>query len=104
VPIARQLHPNLPLTPFWAYDDGSELAGQAGSFGIAVVAQTGTPLTVSYTNRLPATYPAWIPVDTRPTSLGNEVRVTTHLRGAFMASDSDGNPAVTPNPFGYSET
>jgi hypothetical protein len=21
--IARQLHPNLPPTPFWAYDDGS---------------------------------------------------------------------------------
>ena len=35
--IARQLHPNLPPTPFWAYDDGSGLGGQAGSFGMAVV-------------------------------------------------------------------
>ena len=28
--IARQLHPYLPPTPLWAYDDGSGLAGQAG--------------------------------------------------------------------------
>src|SRR5512141_2008473 len=44
--IARQLHPNLPPTPFWAYDDGSGLAGQAGSFGMAIVAQRDTPLDV----------------------------------------------------------
>jgi hypothetical protein len=43
--IYRQLHPQLPPTPLWAYDDGSGLAGQAGSFGMAVVAQSGTPLT-----------------------------------------------------------
>ncbi len=51
--IMRQLHPHLPPTPLWAYDDGSGLAGQAGSFGMAVVAQSGTPLDVSYTNHLP---------------------------------------------------
>jgi hypothetical protein len=55
--ITRQLHPQLPPTPLWAYDDGSGLVGQAGSFGLAVVAQTGTPLSVSFTNNLPATYP-----------------------------------------------
>jgi hypothetical protein len=33
VPITRQLHPKLPPTPLWAYDDGSGLGGQAGSFG-----------------------------------------------------------------------
>ena len=63
--IARQLHPNLPPTPFWAYDDGSGLGGQAGSFGMAVVAQSGTPLDISYTSNLPEIYPDWIPVDTR---------------------------------------
>ena len=42
--ISRQLHPDLPPTPFWAYDDGSGLAGQAGSFGMALVAQSGIPL------------------------------------------------------------
>src|SRR6266508_5022176 len=102
--ITRQLHPQLPPTPLWAYDDGSGLTGQAGSFGMALAAESGTPLEVSFTNRLPATYPAWIPVDTRLTPLGNQVRVMTHLHGGFVAADSDGNPAVTPDGFGPGQT
>ena len=66
--ISRRLHPQLPPTPVWAYDDGSGLAGQAGSFGMVLAAQSGTPIDVSYTNELPETYPSWIPVDTRLTS------------------------------------
>jgi spore coat protein A, manganese oxidase len=102
--ISRQLHPDLPPTPIWAYDDGSGLAGQAGSFGMAIVAQSGTPVTVHYLHALPATYPSWIPVDTRLTPLGNEVRLMTHLHGGFVAADSDGNPAVTPHGFGSGQT
>jgi spore coat protein A len=102
--ISRQLHPDLPPTPLWAYDDGSGLGGQSGSFGMAVVGQTDAPLHVSYTNRLPATYPGWIPVDTRLTPLADRVRVMTHLHGGFVAADSDGNPAVTPDGFGPGET
>jgi len=102
--ISRQLHPDLPPTPLWAYDDGSGLAGQAGSFGMAVVAQSGTPLQVSFTHGLPETYPSWIPVDTRLTPLGNQVRLMTHLHGGFVAAANDGNPAVTPNGFGPGET
>jgi spore coat protein A len=102
--IARRLHPQLPPTPLWAYDDGSGLGGQAGSFGMALVAQSGTPLEVSFTHELPATYPAWLPVDTRLTPRGREVRLMTHLHGGFVAADSDGNPAVTPNGFGPGET
>jgi spore coat protein A len=102
--ISRQLHPELPSTPLWAYDDGSGLGGQSGSFGMAVVARSGTPLTVSYTHNLPATYPTRLPVDTRLTPLGNQVRLMTHLHGGFVAADSDGNPAVTPNGFGPGET
>jgi len=101
--ITRQLHPNLPPTPLWAYDDGSGLAGQAGSFGMAVVARSGTPLTVSFTHNLPETYPDWLPVDTRLTPLGNQVRLMTHLHGGFVAAASDGNPAVTPHGFGPGE-
>jgi spore coat protein A, manganese oxidase len=104
VPISRQLHPKLPPTPLWAYDDGSGLGGQAGSFGMAVVAQTGTPLRISFTNNLPATYPPWIPVDTRLTPLGSQVRVMTHLHGGFVAAASDGNPAITPDGFGPGQT
>jgi spore coat protein A len=102
--IARQLHPHLPPTPLWAYDDGSGLGGQAGSFGMAVVAQSGTPLDVSYTHDLPEIYPDWIPVDTRLTPLGNQVRAMTHLHGGFVEADSDGNPAITPDGFGAGDT
>jgi spore coat protein A len=103
-PIARQLHPNLPPTPFWAYDDGSGLGGQAGSFGMVIVAQSGAALDVSYTSALPFTYPNWIPVDLRFPPLGDQVRVLTHLHGGFVNADSDGNPAITPNGFGPGDT
>jgi spore coat protein A len=101
--MMRQLHPDLPPTPFFAYDDGSGLAGQAGSFGMAIVAHSGTALDVSFTNALPMAYPSWIPVDTRLTPLGNQVRTMTHLHGGFVAGASDGNPAPgnTPNGFGF---
>jgi spore coat protein A len=102
--IERQLHPNLPPTPLWAYDDGSGLAGQAGSFGMAVVAESGVPLDVTYTHALPHRYPDWLPVDTRLTPKGRHVRIMTHLHGAFVAGASDGNPAVTPDGFGPGET
>jgi spore coat protein A len=102
--ITLQLHPYLPPTPLWAYDDGSGLDGQAGSFGMAVVAQSATPLTVSFTHGLPATYPDWIPVDTRLTPFGNQVRLMTHLHGGFVAGSSDGNPAATPDGFGPGQT
>ena len=107
VEIQRQLHPDLPPTPLWAYDpslDGSGLKGQAGSFGMAVIAQSGTPTQISFTHALPSTYAEWIPVDTRLTPLGNQVRVMTHLHGGFVAADSDGNPAVTPDGFGPGQT
>jgi spore coat protein A len=104
VATARRLHPDLAPTPIWAYDDGSGLAGQAGSFGMAIVAESGTPLTVEYTNMLPKTYPAWIPVDTRLTPHGNQVRAMTHLHEGFVAAASDGNPAVDRDGYAYGQT
>ena len=101
--IRRQLHPQLPPTPIWAYDDGSGLGGQAGSFGMAVVAHSGTPLTMHFRHRLARTYPDWLPVDTRLTPLGDQVRLMTHLHGGFVAEGSDGSPAVTPLGFGPGE-
>src|SRR6266516_6067652 len=103
--ISRRLHPQLPPTPFWAYDDGSGLAGQAGSFGMAVAAQSGTPVRASFTHDLPATYPGWIPVDTRLTAQPDTVvRAMAHLHGGFVAAGSDGNPAVDFDGFGPGET
>jgi hypothetical protein len=43
IEITRRVHPQLPPTPLWAYDDGSGLAGQAGSLGIVVVAPPPPP-------------------------------------------------------------
>lgn len=102
--ISRRLHPQLPPTPVWAYDDGSGLGGQAGSFGMVVVARTGTPLRIGFTNDLPGEYPGWLPVDPRLVPRGREVRVLTHLHGGFVAAASDGNPAITPDGFGSGET
>jgi spore coat protein A, manganese oxidase len=63
---------------------------------MAVIARSGTPLDVSFTHALPATYPAWLPVDTRLTpNHDDEVLLLTHLHGGFVAADSDGNPART---------
>lgn len=102
-PISRQLHPQLPPTPIWAYDDGQGLTGQAGSFGMAIVAQSGTPITVQYEHALPQTYPDWLPVDTRLTPRADQVRVFAHLHGGFVAADSDGSPADKPEGFGPGE-
>ena len=102
--LDKRLHPDLPPTPLWAYDDGSGLDGQAGSVGMAVVAHSGIPLELRFTNELPSTYPSWLPVDTRLTPRGNEVRAMTHLHGGFVAGSSDGNPVVTPEGFGPGET
>jgi spore coat protein A len=102
--ISRKLHPALPPTPVWAYDDGSGLAGQSGSFGLVLVARSGTPTRVTFTNNLPPTYPAWLPVDTDLVPRGREVRLMTHLHGGFVGEDSDGNPAVRPQGFGRGET
>src|SRR4029077_19343791 len=42
-PISRQVHPQLPPTPLWAYDDGSGLVGQTGSVWLVLAGPIGTP-------------------------------------------------------------
>jgi spore coat protein A, manganese oxidase len=101
--ISRQLHPSLPETPLWAYD-GPGIGDQEGSFGMAVAAQTGTPVTMRFTNELPKSYPSWIPVDVDKAKFGSEVRVMTHLHGGFVAGESDGNPVATPDLYAQGET
>ena len=69
--IARQLHPDLPPTPLWAYDDGSGLGGSG-----RLVRDGGRRAERHAARRrasrtpCPATYPDWLPVDTRLTPLG----------------------------------
>jgi hypothetical protein len=59
---------------------------------MAVVAQSGTALRVSYTHDLPETYPSWIPVDTRLTPLGNEVRLMTARGRSGVSGTATGSP------------
>jgi spore coat protein A, manganese oxidase len=103
--IFRRLHPHLPETPIWTYDDGQGLAGQTGAFGMAMIAQSGVPVTAHYTHALPETYPDWLPVDVRLTP-GNtaQVRILSHLHGGFVGADSDGSPAFKPGGFARGET
>jgi spore coat protein A len=104
-PITRQLHPQLPPTPLLAYDDGSGLAGQAGSFGMVVLARSGTPVDMTFTNNLGTEFPPWLPVDTRLTATHDRTaRVMTHLHGGFVDAASDGNPAITPLGFTDGQT
>ena len=93
--IRRQLHPHLPPTPIWAYDDGSGLAGQAGSFGMAVVAHSGTPLDRALHARASGHLSRTGCRSTRD-SRRSAIRceLMTHLHGGFVAGESDGNPAV----------
>jgi spore coat protein A, manganese oxidase len=102
--ITRQLHPQLPPTTFWAYDDGSGLAGQDGSFGLVLAAERGRPVEATFENRLPERFPSWIPVDTRLTPFHDDsVRPITHLHGGFVAGGDDGNPTITPGGFTYGQ-
>ena len=103
--LTRQLHPQLPETTFWAYDDGSGLAGQAGSFGLVLAAERGRAVDATFENRLPKTFPSWIPVDRRLTPFHDgSVRPITHLHGGFVAGTDDGNPANPPYGFANGET
>ncbi|HET7450419.1 MAG TPA: multicopper oxidase domain-containing protein, partial [Gaiellaceae bacterium] len=102
--IERQLHPDLPPTPVWAYDDGSGLAAQAGSFGMAIAAERDVSIEATFTNRLPEVYPEWIPDDRRLLPSDDDtVRLMTHLHGGFVSAADDGNPCITPNGFAYGE-
>ena len=89
----QTLHPKLGRTTVWGYDDGT-LGPLYPSPTIEV--QKGTPVTVSYTNRLPAAH--LLGIDTSLTGGDARVRALTHLHGDFVSGLSDGNPYATPSP------
>ena len=84
VPIERQLHPQLPPTPLWAYDDGSGLAWPSG-----IVRHGGHRADRhAAEHKLHEPPPRHLPgVDSyrhAADPLGNQVRVMTHLHGGFV--------------------
>jgi spore coat protein A len=99
------LHPSLGPTTLWGYSPSRALG--EGAFpkrhlGGIIVAQRGTPIQFTFTNRLPAAHP--LPVDVSIPAIGGfhhaankfggdgHNAVSVHLHGGFVPWVSDGGP------------
>ena len=83
-----KFHRDLPATQAFGY-------GGAPYLGPTLVAKTGVPITVTWQNNLPATYPGSVPIDPTllfefPTSGG--LPAVAHLHGGFNLPQFDGTP------------
>jgi spore coat protein A len=91
-----QLHPDLGPTTLWGYGPERSLGGgiqPQRHLGGIIVAQRGTPIQVTFTNRLPDRH--ILPVDTSadfPDAARFQNAVTTHLHGGLVPWISDGGP------------
>jgi spore coat protein A len=106
--VTRQVHRQLPVTTLFGYEGGPN--DGASYLGPVILAQSGTPMTASYTNQLApddylnvftnkgSSYAQFNPL--KPP----EVRILTHLHGGLLAGDSDGNPYATPDAFASGQT
>lgn len=79
------LHSQLPPVEVWGY---------AGSYpGPTFDVEVDSPILVNWQNRLPATYPAWLPADTRFHGVTDQVvRTVVHLHGGASLPRYDGYP------------
>ncbi len=97
-----QLHPALGHTTLWGYDPVSPLGGGVQPqkhLGGIIVAHKGTPVQITFTNKLPPRH--FLPVDT--TLMGANLaqnRVAVHLHGGFVPWVSDGVPEAWFDPMG----
>jgi spore coat protein A len=91
-----QLHPSLGPTTLWGYNPAVALGGGTQPqrhLGGIIVAQRGTPIQLTFTNRLPSTH--ILPVDTSANFTDAQQRqnaTTTHLHGGLVPWISDGGP------------
>jgi len=104
--VSRKVHRDLPATTLFGYlrSGGPGTVDPVASYlGPAIVAKTGVPITVNYRNNLqPDDYlrvftnggSSYLQFPQEP-----EVRIMTHLHGAFVAGDDDGNPYAQPDAF-----
>ena len=105
--ISRKVHRQLPATTLFGYlQSGGPGAGdtRASYLGPPIVAKSGQAVKVKYTNDLApdaflrvftnggASYLQFPPFP--------EVRTMTHLHGAFVAGEDDGNPFAQPDASG----
>ncbi len=104
--ISRKVHRDLPATTLFGYlrSGGPGTTDPVASYlGPAIVAKTDVPITVRYHNNLaPDDYlrvftnggSSYLQFPPAP-----EVRILTHLHGAFVAGNDDGNPYAQPDAF-----
>lgn len=106
--ISQVLHPALANYPtrLWAFQGAvaADPSGYQSYVGPTIIVNQGTGLQVSYTNRVGSTYGVgsdsgtdapWLPVDLdfMPGNR-NAIRLQTHLHGAVVLGQFDGNPAI----------
>jgi FtsP/CotA-like multicopper oxidase with cupredoxin domain len=95
----EHMHSQLrSATRLWGYGDASR-PSSPHYLGPAIVARTGRPAVVNYSNSLPPSHP--LPVDTTLMGADGPVnRASPHLHGGFVSWDSDGGPFAwfTPSP------
>jgi spore coat protein A len=104
--ISRKVHRDLPATTLFGYlrSGGPGTSDPLASYlGPAIVAKSGVPISVNYRNDLaPDDYlhvftnggSSYLQFPPAP-----EVRILTHLHGALVAGDDDGNPYAQPDAF-----
>ena len=87
-----QIHPALGPTTFWGFNPAIPLGGAGQNqthLGGIIVAQKGTPIQITFNNKLPANH--IIPVDTSIMgATGAQNRAAVHLHGGFVPWVSDG--------------
>ena len=93
VQFQRKVHRDLPPTTLWGFDDGTG----PQSPGPTIVAQSGTPLDITWQNDLPATHV--LGVD-RCLAADDVPRSIIHLHGGHVPPASDGYPTDAVPPGG----
>ena len=93
-PISDTLHSAMGPTSLWGYAHNVYLIAGPPTprhLGGIIVAQKGTPIQITFRNRLPATHP--IPVDTTIHGANQaRNRMAVHLHGGLVPWISDGGP------------
>lgn len=89
--IRQQLHGELPPTTVYGYGTSEATASYPGA---TIVARKGVPITIRWTNHLPATHLLEYAIDpTIPRAMTTTgVPIATHVHGAEVEPESDGGP------------
>lgn len=86
----RKVHRDLPATPVFTYDG----VWPGPTFDLP----SEGPIHVRWINKLPATYPDWLPVQLGKHVPDKVVRTVVHQHGGVTPSLSDGYPERTSDP------